>query len=72
MSSFKYSNGDEVTIGERVLVNRTRIGIVKKIFEAFTEDAKDWSCNETGGVLITFDDGDPQVWAILDEDIEKI
>lgn len=69
---FTYNNGDLINVGDRVLVDTTRLARVSLVIQPGTSDAGIWQCNETGGVLIDFDDGD--CWLCregFDEDFVK-
>jgi len=66
--TFQYSTGEVVLNGDSVKV-QNKIGTVVGLFQPGTEQAKDYSCSDTGGVLIEFTDGDLQLWPVLDEDL---
>jgi hypothetical protein len=45
-----------ITAGDRVLMNGKRKGTVVDILNANTDSAKDYSCYDTGGLLLQMDD----------------
>jgi hypothetical protein len=71
MNEFQYCSGQRVETGDIIVVIGKR-GIVDKIFPAQTAEARDWSCFDTGGLLLKFEDGDLQVWPWINEDLKLI
>jgi hypothetical protein len=65
---FKYSSDVEVLEGDYITVTGKR-GRVERIFRAGAEESKDFSCFDTGGILLGFDDGDLQLWPWINEDL---
>lgn len=64
---FRYSNGVPIEKGDRV--NLSGIGgVIQFIYQPFSEDASDYGCVETGGVLISSPEG---LGLILIENPEK-
>jgi hypothetical protein len=68
MKTFYYVTGEQVLIGDRISV-ASKQGAIENILMPETEDAKDFDCKETGGLLINFEDGDLQLWSEVDEDL---
>lgn len=68
MKAFRYTSGEEVLTGDKITV-ASKPGTIEKILSPQTQDATDFSCPDTGGLLIKFDDGDLQVWPDVDEDL---
>ena len=72
---FKYATGEEVQVGDRVgfdYANDRGIvqkGYVTKLFLPGSIDAADYSCQETGGILIQCDDGERQIWTEANENL---
>ena len=66
---FYYSNGLKVKLKDRVLVNDKFTARVEAILVPGTKEASDYACEEGGGFLLVFDNGDIQVWPNTDEDI---
>jgi hypothetical protein len=65
---FQYSSGEVVLAGDAVsLKNKT--GVVAGVLQPGEPQAFDYSCGDTGGVLVAFSDGDLQLWPDLDEDL---
>ena len=73
MSKFKfyYPDGSELLKNDTVQVNDKKIARVKNILIPGTEEAKNYSCEE-GGFILVFENGDVQVWPDTDEDISLI
>ena len=65
---FAYSNGSDVHEGDLISVCGRR-GWVERIFTPGTPGAMDFSCFDTGGVLLNFESGDLQLWPYIDEDL---
>lgn len=65
---FAYSDGSAIHEGDSISVSGKR-GWVERIFAARTPAAKDFSCFDTGGVLLRFESGDLQVWPYINEDL---
>jgi hypothetical protein len=65
---FQYSSGEVVLDGDIVSVKDKR-GVVAGVLQPGATQAIEYSCADTGGVLITFSDGDLQLWPDLDEDL---
>ncbi len=63
-----YSDGSELQVNDRVLINDKQIARVEVILFPGTEEASQYSCEE-GGFLLVFENGDVQVWPDTDEDI---
>ena len=70
--TFRYITGETVNVGDRIgydaLDGR---GIVSKgqiagVFVSNSTEACEYSCETTGGILISFDDGDCQLWEEAD------
>lgn len=75
MAKFDYEDGVEVRLGDRVRVwgkGRYRMATVAEVFQPGTEDAIAWSCEEDGGLLVSFDDGDLWTCSQFDEDFELV
>jgi len=54
---FVYTNSLlPIEVGDHVSVD-DHSGVVKRICFAGTQDARDYSCEKTGGILIKYDDG---------------
>lgn len=68
---FEYSSGEAVLDGDIVSVNG-KAGVVESVLQPGDQRAIGYSCADTGGVLITFNDGDLQLWPNLDEDLVLI
>lgn len=54
---FRYGTGEEVRIGDHVLVMNEFELRVTRIFQPLSSDAKDHDCYETGGVFIDWGEG---------------
>lgn len=65
---FFYSNGVPIDEGDAITVIKKH-GSVDRIFAPKTDDAKDFCCFDTGGILLRFEDGDLQVWPHVNEDL---
>ena len=69
----EYSNGKSVHIGDRVGIDNldgrgvVATGLVVGVFPPESPEAQDYSCFDTGGVLISLDNGDCQLWVHPDE-----
>ena len=69
----EYSNGKKVRIGDRVGIDNLdgrgviTSGHVIGVFPPGSPEARDYGCFETGGVLISLDNGDCQLWVHPDE-----
>ncbi|WP_432797894.1 hypothetical protein [Poriferisphaera sp. WC338] len=48
---FHYATGKIVIVGDHVLFDGSE-GTIEAIYTPLTEDARDYSCYETGGVMI--------------------
>lgn len=68
-SPFSYLNGEPLLIGDTVSVNIKHKAVVTDIYRAYTQQAKDYSCYETGGFMLTLEDGNVIVCHNADEDI---
>jgi hypothetical protein len=74
-TQFTYCTGENVIEGDRISFNNTgdenlpTLGRVQSIIMPYTEQAKNFDCWETGGILMAFDDGDLHMWPQLNEDI---
>ncbi|MBX9655313.1 hypothetical protein K2Y11_17000 [bacterium] len=56
MISPNYSDsGNPIAVGDKVLIDDLHSGTVVEIFAPGTEDAKAYSCFETGGLLLKLD-----------------
>ena len=55
-------NDDEVVVADRRAV-------VAKLIEKGSSTANDYSCIETGGILLSFENGDLQLWPLVNEDL---
>lgn len=55
-------NNDEVVVANQRAV-------VANIFEKGSSIANDYSCFETGGILLSFENGDLQLWPFANEDL---
>ena len=71
MSLFKYCSGEEIRLGDRISVSGKK-GFVERVIAANTLEAKDYSCVDTGGVLLRFESGDLQLWPWMNEDLELL
>lgn len=70
-ADFTYVTGEPVRAGDRVRAEGHGHGVVSRIFEAGTQEARYFACGETGGFMIEFDSGDRHVWSHTDEDLER-
>jgi len=71
MNLFNYCSGEEVCQGDRISVSGKK-GFVERVIAAKTLEAKDYSCVDTGGMLLRFESGDLQLWPWMNEDLEFI
>jgi hypothetical protein len=73
MSSFKYSTGERVQAGDRIGIDELDgRGVAKKgqiigVFMPNSPEAVEHNCAATGGILISLEDGDCQLWDQTDE-----
>ncbi|MDP0497232.1 MAG: hypothetical protein Q7Q73_13595 [Verrucomicrobiota bacterium JB024] len=65
---FTYTTGNPVEPGDLVRVGSER-GCIERLFHANTEDARDFACQDTGGILIRFEKMGLQVWLQANEDL---
>ena len=65
---FVYRSGEPVMTDDVVTAagDQARVAMV---IQPNTQDAKDFSCKTTGGLLLKFDNGDVQLWPEVDEDL---
>ena len=68
---FCYSTGCLIDKGDRIVVIDQQ-GVVEEVVIPQTPQAKDYSCFNTGGVLLRFDSGDLQLWPYINEDLVLI
>lgn len=68
---FYYLTGERICAGDAVLAGGKQ-AIVESVLLKNTNDARNFSCYETGGVLLAFQDGDLQLWPYINEDLELI
>jgi hypothetical protein len=68
---FYYSDGSELLKNDTVLINDKQTAQVENILIPGTEEAKNYSCEE-GGFILVFENGDVQVWPDTDEDISLV
>jgi hypothetical protein len=61
-------SGEVVQEGDIVVVIDKR-AVVERILSKRSQDARNFACFDTGGLLLRFDDGDVQVWRSVDEDL---
>ncbi len=71
MSIPLYVNGRTVQEKDKVLVHPRRVARVKLLLPQGSDLAKAYSCPE-GGFVLEFEDGDCQVWARTDADIQLL
>ncbi len=71
MSHFKYCTGESIESGDYILVGSKK-GRISEVIFPNSQDSKDFNCFETGGVFISFDSGDMQLWPWIDEDLEFV
>jgi hypothetical protein len=69
MTAFYYMSGEVVREGDIVTVIN-KLAVVERILSERSQDARDFACFNTGGLVLRFDDGDLQVWRSVDEDLE--
>lgn len=68
MSGFCYSDGEKIRKNDEVVVAGER-AVVLRILEKGSLVASDYSCFETGGILLDFENGDLQAWPFVNEDL---
>jgi len=68
---FVYENGTPVHVGDVVLA-ASQNAVIEEIFLPGTADARAFSCMETGGLMVHFEDGNRILWLKVDEDLEFI
>jgi hypothetical protein len=66
---FTYSCGVVASVGDIIRI-AGQCATVEKIIVPGTNDAIDYHCQDTGGLLIHFDNGDLQLWIDTNEDID--
>lgn len=72
MPELQYQDGQAVRVGDLIQVARTRRARVGSVFAAGTSDAAEYGCGDTGGMLLTLDDGDCWLIRWISEDYELI
>ncbi len=68
---FSYMGGEPIFVGDVVDAAGQR-AIVEKVIQPDSQDARDFSCPDTGGLLLAFENSDLQLWPQADEDLEFI
>jgi hypothetical protein len=70
---FKYSTGRKIEVGDKVSL-AGKLGCIGAIIQPWTTDARDYSCENTGGVFIADEDGDRPGWLLMvsTEDAEDL
>jgi len=69
MPDFHYHTGELIRDGDLVAVAGKR-AVIDRVISERTRESQDFSCFETGGLLIKFEDGDLQLWPDVDEDLQ--
>lgn len=65
---FKYTCGETVERGDSISLIEVG-GVVVAIMQPNSNEAIDHDCSNTGGILISFENGDLQLWVDTDEDL---
>ena len=68
MKPFCYSDGKTIMNDDEVVVADQR-AVVANLIEKESPIARDYSCIETGGILLSFENGDVQLWPFVNEDL---
>jgi hypothetical protein len=68
VEKFLYSTGEVVELGDLVTIIGKQ-ATIETIILGHTQEASDFKCFETGGLLIAFANGDLQLWPWCDEDL---
>ena len=71
-SNTSYLTGEAIEVGDRILVDKRKSGVVEYLIEAGSEPALLHGCPKTGGIMLKFDNGDLQMWVRADEDLEFV
>jgi hypothetical protein len=66
---FVYQNGKPVMAGDIVMAAGLR-ATVHNVIKPGTPDARDFHCEETGGLFLAFENGDRQLWPRPNEDLK--
>ena len=75
---FNYETGEEVQVGDRVGIDYLNdrgvvlVGSVTGVFTPNSLEANDYGCQETGGILIFFDNGEHQLWTETSEHLRLL
>ena len=67
-----YLSNEEIVEGNSVVVNLSRRGVVNQVLLPNSQAAMAFACAESGGFVLRLDDGDLQLWAKADEDLEFV
>lgn len=68
---FVYRDGTTVQLGD-VIIAASQPAKIEMILIPGTIDAQNFSCADTGGLLLKFDNGDMQLWPSVNEDLELV
>jgi hypothetical protein len=68
MATFKYTTGELIQPNDVVQVI-DRLAHVEQVIEKGTLESAHFNCQETGGILLRFKDGDLQLWPWVNEDL---